>query len=71
MSGWRPTTPNGRNPGVWIGSGMAGIDGLDAGDVVTAEQMQALFGVGLHPLAARTAAAAAGAGPDRARTTRR
>ena len=36
---------------MWIGSGLAGIDGLQAGDPVTAEQMQALFGVGLHPLA--------------------
>ena len=32
---------------------MAGIDGLAAGDVVTAEQMQALFGSGHHPLAQR------------------
>jgi hypothetical protein len=31
---------------VWIGSGMDGIDGLAA-----AEQMRALFGCGLHPLA--------------------
>jgi hypothetical protein len=36
---------------VWIGSGMAGIDGLSAGDSVTARQMRALFGCGLHPLA--------------------
>jgi conjugative relaxase-like TrwC/TraI family protein len=36
---------------VWIGSGMDGIDGLSAGDAVTAEQMRALFGCGLHPLA--------------------
>ena len=41
----------GETPGVWVGSGMAGIDGLDVGDVVTAEQMQALFGSGHHPLA--------------------
>ena len=41
----------GEAPGVWMGSGMAGIDGLDAGDTVTAEQMRALFGCGLHPLA--------------------
>ena len=41
----------GEAPGVWIGSGMAGIDGLTAGDPVTAEQMRALFGCGLHPLA--------------------
>jgi conjugative relaxase-like TrwC/TraI family protein len=36
---------------VWIGSGLGGIDGLAAGDPVTAEQMRALFGCGLHPLA--------------------
>ena len=41
----------GEVPGRWVGSGMAGIDGLDAGDIVTAEQMQALFGTGMHPLA--------------------
>ncbi|MBA2695066.1 MAG: relaxase domain-containing protein, partial [Actinobacteria bacterium] len=44
-------TQRGEAPGVWVGSGMVGIDGLDAGDVVTAEQMQALFGSGFHPLA--------------------
>jgi conjugative relaxase-like TrwC/TraI family protein len=42
----------GESPGAWIGSGMSGIDGLSAGDAVTAEQMRALFGVGMHPLAA-------------------
>jgi conjugative relaxase-like TrwC/TraI family protein len=36
---------------MWVGSGIKGIDGLAAGDEVTAEQMQALFGAGLHPLA--------------------
>jgi conjugative relaxase-like TrwC/TraI family protein len=41
----------GESPGVWIGSGTDGIDGLTAGDPVTAEQMRALFGCGLHPLA--------------------
>jgi conjugative relaxase-like TrwC/TraI family protein len=41
----------GESSGVWIGSGMDGIDGLAAGDPVTAEQMRALFGCGLHPLA--------------------
>ena len=46
-------TERGESPGVWIGSGLAGIDGLKAGDPVTAEQMRALFGVGLHPLAAQ------------------
>jgi hypothetical protein len=41
----------GESPGVWIGSGMDGIEGLAAGDPVTAEQMRALFGCGVHPLA--------------------
>jgi DNA primase catalytic core len=44
-------TERGESPGVWIGAGLAGIDGLQAGDPVTGEQMRALFGVGLHPLA--------------------
>jgi len=44
-------TERGESPGSWIGSGMNGIDGLAAGDPVTAEQMRALFGCGLHPLA--------------------
>ncbi|TGN65044.1 toprim domain-containing protein [Nocardioides eburneiflavus] len=44
-------TEKGETPGVWIGSGMVGIDGLDAGDVVTADHMQSLFGSGHHPLA--------------------
>ena len=44
-------TERGESPGVWVGSGMAGIDGLAAGEPVTAEQMRALFGCGLHPLA--------------------
>src|SRR5215204_4386879 len=46
-------TERGEMPGVWVGSGLAGIDGLNAGDAVTAEQMHALFGAGLHPLAAQ------------------
>ena len=45
-------TERGEIPGAWIGSGMASIDGLNADDAVTAEQMRALFGAGLHPLAA-------------------
>jgi conjugative relaxase-like TrwC/TraI family protein len=44
-------TERGESPGVWIGSGMDGIDGLAAGEPVTSEQMRALFGCGLHPLA--------------------
>ena len=44
-------TQRGETPGVWIGSGLDGIDGLAVGDPVSAEQMRALFGCGLHPLA--------------------
>jgi conjugative relaxase-like TrwC/TraI family protein len=44
-------TERGESPGVWVGSGMAGIDRLSAGDPVTAEQMWSLFGAGMHPLA--------------------
>jgi len=44
-------TERGEMPGTWIGSGMNGIDGLITGDPVTAEQMRALFGYGLPPLA--------------------
>jgi hypothetical protein len=44
-------TERGESPGMWIGSGIDGIDGLAPGDSVTAEQMRALFGCGLHPLA--------------------
>jgi hypothetical protein len=44
-------TERGETPGVWIGSGMDGIDGLTASDPVKSEQMRALFGCGLHPLA--------------------
>ncbi len=40
----------GEAPGVWLGSGLAGITGLNEGDPVTAEQMRRLFGAGLHPL---------------------
>src|SRR5687767_7218428 len=46
-------TERGEAPGVWVGSGLAGIDGLNAGDAVMAEQMKALFGAGMHPLAAK------------------
>jgi hypothetical protein len=44
-------TERGESPGSWVGSGLAGIDGLSAGDPVTAEQMKALFGAGMHPFA--------------------
>ena len=44
-------TERGESPGMWTGSGLEGIDRLTDGDPVTAEQMRALFGCGLHPLA--------------------
>ena len=47
----------GEAPGVWLGLGLAGIDGLQVGDTVTAAQMGSLFGKGLHPLAAERLAA--------------
>jgi DNA primase catalytic core len=50
-------TEKGETPGRWVGSGLAGVEGLHAGDLVTAEQMQALFGAGMHPLAQERAAA--------------
>lgn len=40
----------GESPGIWIGSGLVGLDGIAAGDVVTAEQMSLLFGSGLDPI---------------------
>ena len=50
--GWRPITPNGVSPlGCGSGPGWTGSTDLTAGDPVTAEQMRALFGCGLHPLA--------------------
>ena len=43
-------TEKGETPGAWVGSGLAGIDEIAGGDAVTAEQMQALFAYGFHPL---------------------
>jgi len=40
----------GESPGRWVGSGLVGIDGLEGGDSVAAEQMKHLFGTGSHPL---------------------
>ncbi len=40
----------GESPGRWVGSGLVGIDGLEAGDPVTAEQMLHLFGSGRDPV---------------------
>src|SRR5829696_1576247 len=39
----------GETPGRWAGRGLAGIDGLEVGDVVTGEQMRLLFAEGRHP----------------------
>jgi hypothetical protein len=36
----------GEAPGVWVGRGLSGLEGLAAGDVVTEEQMRNLFGSG-------------------------
>ncbi|MFZ2165997.1 MAG: MobF family relaxase, partial [Propionibacteriaceae bacterium] len=55
-------TEKGEVPGLWVGSGMAGIDGLNVGDLVTAEQMLALFGSGHHPLAEQRRRELAGPG---------
>ncbi|HRC19081.1 MAG TPA: MobF family relaxase, partial [Phycicoccus elongatus] len=54
----------GEAPGVWVGSGLGGVEGLAAGDPVTEEQMQNLFGSGRHPLAEQLRASAAEAGLD-------
>ena len=52
----------GESPGLWVGSGLAGVQGLAGGDVVTSEQMRFLFGRGLHPLADARGEAALAAG---------
>ena len=55
-------TEKGETPGVWVGSGLYGLDGISAGDIVTADQMKALFAYGFHPLSdQRTAELEAGA----------
>jgi DNA primase catalytic core len=55
----------GESPGVWVGSGLSGLDGVDAGSHVSGEQMLALFGEGRHPNADSIGDAmiAAGHGP--------
>src|SRR5659263_404580 len=55
-------TQRGESPGVWMCSGMAGLEGLNVGDVMTAEQMQSLFGAGMHPLALKRIADLQGRG---------
>jgi hypothetical protein len=51
-------TERGETPGAWIGSGVADIDGLNAADAVTAEQMRA-FVRRRHASARRPAVGAA------------
>ncbi len=51
----------GESPGVWMGSCLDAL-GIKAGDPVTAAQMKALFGDGLHPLADQIRRDAADAG---------
>ncbi len=54
----------GEAPGVWVGRGLSGLDGLAVGDGVTEEQMRNLFGSGRHPLAEQLREAAAEVGMD-------
>lgn len=69
----------GESPGRWIGSGLPGLGDpvappatglacltVTAGDIVTAEQMRALFGEGRHPNADQIEEAIAGQGGDSA-----
>jgi len=52
----------GESPGVWAGSGLSGLDGVDAGQPVSAAQLKALFGQGRHPNADAIGAAMITAG---------
>jgi DNA primase catalytic core len=47
----------GESPGIWAGAGLSGLEGVDPGDYVSAEQMRALFGEGRHPNADTIASA--------------
>ena len=55
----------GEAPGRWLGSGLVAFDDINRGDVVTSEQMKALWGEGRHPnaTAIEAAMAAEGHGP--------
>src|SRR5688572_23477636 len=59
----------GESPGVWAGSGLAGLTGVTTGQSVDEAQMKALFGQGRHPDAAslQREALAAGRTPEQAR----
>ncbi|KAB7740361.1 relaxase domain-containing protein [Nostocoides sp. F2B08] len=57
-------TEKGETPGRWVGSGLAGLGGISAGDLVSEAHMLNLFGAGYHPLAEQLRAAAAEHGAD-------
>lgn len=52
----------GEAPGRWLGSGLVAFDDINRGDVVTSEQMKALWGEGRHPNATAIEAAMAADG---------
>ncbi|MFT4398084.1 MobF family relaxase [Gordonia lacunae] len=52
----------GEAPGRWLGSGLIAFDDINRGDVVTSEQMKALWGEGRHPNATAIEAAMAAQG---------
>lgn len=39
----------GERPGQWVGKGLDGLPGVERGQIVTEDQMRALYGEGLHP----------------------
>ena len=60
-------TERGETPGVWVGSGLAGIDGLTVGDEVTRRPDAVPVRVRAPPARAAAAGTAAGSRADRAR----
>lgn len=52
----------GEAPGRWLGSGLIAFDDISTGDVVTSEQMKALWGEGRHPNATAIEATMIGEG---------
>lgn len=62
----------GEAPGTWWGSGLVGLGDVAVGDHVSAEQMKALFGAGLHPnMISRLAVLPVGASPEEIRAASR
>jgi DNA primase catalytic core len=60
----------GESPGVWIGTGLSGLAGIEAGEHVSAGQMKALFGKGRHPNADTISAAMIAGGHSPAQALR-